>query len=35
LTTANRLWLLVLMAYLIAAAGLVLVRIVALATGGA
>jgi hypothetical protein len=34
LTTANRVWLLVLRAYLIVAAGLVLVRIVTLATGG-
>jgi hypothetical protein len=35
LTTANRVWLLVLRAYLIVAAGLVLSRIVTLATGGA
>ena len=34
LTTANRVWLLVLRAYLIVAAGFVLVRIVTLATGG-
>ena len=35
LTTLNRVWLVVLRAYLILAAGLVLVRIVQLATGGA
>jgi hypothetical protein len=35
LTTLNRVWLFVLRAYLIVAAGLVLVRIVQLATGGA
>jgi hypothetical protein len=35
LTTLNRVWLIVLRAYLIVAAGLVLVRIVQLATGGA
>jgi natural resistance-associated macrophage protein len=35
LTTLNRVWLFVLRAYLIIAAGLVLVRIVTLATGGA
>ena len=35
LTTLNRLWLVVLRAYLIVAAGLVLVRIVTLATSGA
>jgi len=35
LTTLNRVWLVVLRAYLIVAAGLVLVRIVQLATGGA
>ena len=34
LTTLNRVWLVVLRAYLIVAAGLVLVRIVQLATGG-
>jgi hypothetical protein len=35
LTTLNRVWLIVLRAYLIAAAGLVLVRILTLATSGA
>jgi hypothetical protein len=35
LTTLNRAWLFVLRAYLIVAAGLVLVRILTLATGGA
>jgi hypothetical protein len=35
LTTLNRVWLVVLRAYLIVAAGLVLVRIIQLATGGA
>jgi hypothetical protein len=35
LTTLNRVWLVVLRAYLIVAAGLVLVRIVQLATSGA
>ena len=35
LTTANRVWLIVLRAYLIVAAGLVLSRIFTLATGGA
>jgi hypothetical protein len=34
LTTLNRVWLVVLRAYLIVAAGLVLVRIVTLATSG-
>jgi hypothetical protein len=34
LTTLNKVWLLVLRAYLIAAAGLVLARIVTLATSG-
>jgi hypothetical protein len=35
LTTLNRVWLIVLRGYLIVAAGLVLVRIVQLATAGA
>jgi hypothetical protein len=35
LTALNKMWLLVLRAYLVVAAGLVLVRIVTLATGGA
>jgi hypothetical protein len=35
LTTLNRVWLVVLRGYLIVATGLVLVRIIQLATGGA